>query len=79
MHTKGSCKAHEEKLTNKLFSLFCFVSLLCASRAHDEKGTFYSFSSVFDPFRPCKHMRKHAFAGENTQHHCSELVLFSCT
>ena len=27
-----------------------------------------SFLSVFNRFWPCKHMRKHAFAGRNTQH-----------
>ena len=29
---------------------------------------FYSFSNVFDCFWPCERMRKHAFAGQNTQH-----------
>ena len=32
--------------------------------AHEEK----SFSNVFHHFRPCERMRKHAFAGRNTQH-----------
>ena len=27
---------------------------------------FCSFSYIFDRFRPCKRMRKHAFAGRNT-------------
>ena len=26
-----------------------------------------SFLSVFDRFRPCERVRKHAFAGRNTQ------------
>ena len=50
------------------FSWFFFVSLLSASRVHDEKGTFSSYSNVFCCYRPCEHMRKHAFAGRNTQH-----------
>ena len=29
---------------------------------------FWKFSSIFHCFRPCEHMRKHAFAGRNTQH-----------
>ena len=29
---------------------------------------FYKFLSVFDRFRPCECMRKHAFTGRNTQH-----------
>ena len=29
---------------------------------------FYSFYNDFDRFRPCERMRKHAFAGRNTQH-----------
>ena len=29
---------------------------------------FYSFSNVFDHFRACERMRKHAFARQNTQH-----------
>ena len=32
-----------------------------------EKVLFSSFSNVFDHFRPCKRMRKHGFAGRNTQ------------
>ena len=59
--------SHSQLLTNKLFSSFFFISLSCASHAHDEKGTFYSFLNVFDHFRPCECMRKHVFAGRNTQ------------
>ena len=59
--------SHSQSLTNKLFSSFFFVSLLCASRVHNEKGIFYSFSSVYDCFQPCECMRKHAFSGRNTQ------------
>ena len=32
-----------------------------------KKILFYSFSSVFDCFRPCERVRKHVFAGWNTQ------------
>ena len=32
-----------------------------------KKVLFYSFLNVFDRFRPCERMRKHAFAGRNTQ------------
>ena len=59
--------SHSQSLTNKLYSLFFFMSLTCASRMHDGKGTFSWFSNSFHHFRPCKHMRKHAFAGRNTQ------------
>ena len=51
------------------FSSF-FVSLSCASRAHDEKGTFSSFFNAFHHFWPYEHMRKHVFAGRNTQQSC---------
>ena len=33
-----------------------------------KKVLFSSFYYVFDRFRPCEHIRKHAFAGRNTQH-----------
>ena len=33
-----------------------------------KKVLFYSFLNVFDRFRPCEPMRKHVFAGQNTQH-----------
>ena len=46
---------------------FFFVRLTWASRAHDEKGTFLSFSNVFYRFQPCERMLTHAFAGRNTQ------------
>ena len=40
----------------------------CTREALDEKRVlFFSFSSVFDRFRPFERMRKHAFAGPNTQ------------
>ena len=46
--------SHSQSLKNKLFSSFFFMRLTWASRAHDH-------------IRPCEHMRKHAFAGWNTQ------------
>ena len=33
-----------------------------------KKVLFHSFYNDFDCFRPCEGMRKHAFAGRNTQH-----------
>ena len=33
-----------------------------------KKVLFYSFLNDFDRFRPCERMRKHALAGQNTQH-----------
>ena len=32
-----------------------------------KKVLFYSFLSVFYHFQPCERVRKHAFAGPNTQ------------
>ena len=43
------------------------MSLTRASRSHDEKGTFSWLLNVFHRFRPCERMRKHVFAGRNTQ------------
>ena len=64
---------------------FFFVLLRFSSRASREplvcvikKVLFYSFSSVFDCFRPCERMRKHGFAGRNTQHPSHfELIVYS--
>ena len=48
-------------------------SLLTPKRLHEplvcmmKKVLFPWFLNVFDHFRPCEHMRKHAFAGWNTQ------------
>ena len=49
--------------------LFFVLFSTWASHVHDAKCFLknYSFSSVFDHFRPCELMRKHAFAGRNTQ------------
>ena len=33
-----------------------------------KKVLFNSFLNVFDRIQPCKRMRQHAFAGQNTQH-----------
>ena len=57
--------SHSQSLTKKLFSLFFFVSLSCASR---KRYFFHLFFIFFCHFRPCKRMRKHVFAGRNTQH-----------
>ena len=35
---------------------------------HDEKGTLFIIFKVFYSFQPCERMRKHVFAGRNTQH-----------
>ena len=35
---------------------------------HDEKSMFLIILERFYHFRPCERMRKHAFAGRNTQH-----------
>ena len=53
-----------KKMMKKLFSSFFYVSLLCAWW---KKTLFKSFLNVFDRFWPCERMRKHAFAGRNTQ------------
>ena len=55
--------SHSQSQTNKLFSSFFFTSLSYAWW----KRYFLWFSNVFHHFRPCKHMRKHVFAGQNTQ------------
>ena len=36
-----------------------------------EKVLFSGFLKVFHRFQPCERMRKHAFAGRNTQHVCA--------
>ena len=36
--------------------------------AHKRLTTFSSFLNVFCRFQPCERMRKHTFAGQNTQH-----------
>ena len=38
-----------------------------------KKVVFCSFSYVFDRFRPCERLRKHAFAGQNTQQAWSKI------
>ena len=38
-----------------------------------KKVSFWSFSIVFYCFQPCERMRKHAFAGWNTQQFCKYL------
>ena len=35
---------------------------------------FISFSNVFHRFQPCERMRKHAFAGPNTQQLVAKLI-----
>ena len=42
--------SHSQSLTNKLFSSFFFVSLSYASRAHDEKRTFFIIFKCFLSF-----------------------------
>ena len=49
------------------FNSFFYMSLTWASRLCDEKDTFSWFSNVFHCFWPCECMRKHGFAGWNTQ------------
>ena len=44
------------------------MTITWASHEHDEKSTFFLIFLIFDCFRLCKRMRKHAFAGQNTQH-----------
>ena len=51
--------SHSQLLTNKLFSSFIFMHLTWASRTHDGKGTFSSFSNVFDRFRACVRWSKY--------------------
>ena len=51
---------------------FSIMSTKGSCKAHEEKQKkvcvlVSSFSNVFDRFRPCKCMPKHAFAGWNTQ------------
>ena len=41
---------------NQLLSSFFFVSFSCASRAHDEKDTYSSFSNVFNHSNACASM-----------------------
>ena len=60
-------KSHSQSLTNKLFSSIFFMILTWTLHTHDGKGTFSWFLNVFHRFRPCECMRKHAFAGQNTQ------------
>ena len=52
-------ESHSQLLTNKLFSSFFFVSLLWASRVHDEKDTFFMIVKCFWLFST---MRTHAQA-----------------
>ena len=40
-----------------------------------KKVLFHSFYNDFDRFRPCERMRKHAFAGRNTQQEMTNLIL----
>ena len=55
MRMRGSCKAHEENPYHEPL-----VRMM-------EKVLFSLFSNVFHPFQPCERMRKHEFAGRNTQ------------
>ena len=91
--TRGSCKTHEEKqrkkfvgqrlgvspkswLTPKSWLLIWYFFLITFLHA-----TYMSLSCTFKcffyNFQPCKPMRKHAFAGRNTQHALT-LQLFAC-
>ena len=63
-----------ESLPNRWPTNFFFIFLRFSSCALHEpivqmmkKILFYSFSTVFDCFRPCERVRKHVFAGWNTQ------------
>ena len=51
--------SHSQSLTNKLFSLFFFMRPTWASRAHDEKGTFFI---IFRCFLSFSTIRMHAQA-----------------
>ena len=58
---------HNRWPTNFFSSAF-FMALTWAYRTHDGKGTFFMILECFYHFWPCERMRKHVFAGQNTQH-----------
>ena len=62
MRTRGSCEMHE---------VFFFVFIHEPLIRIKKKVLFSWFSIVFHHFQPCKRMRKHVFAGQNTSRvHC---------
>ena len=62
MRTRGSCEMHE---------VFFFVFIHEPLVRIKKKVLFSWFSNVFHHFQPCKRMRKHVFAGQNTSRvHC---------
>ena len=62
-------RSYSQSLTNKLFSSFFFMSLTWASHVHN----FLMFFIVFDHGNA---LRKHAFAGQNTQQLFTSSKLF---
>ena len=69
------CSVSSIVLLLTLIQEVCSVSsivLLLTLIGHDM--VFISFSNVFHRFQPCERMRKHAFAGPNTQQLVAKLI-----
>ena len=62
MRLRGTQEAYKEKPRKMNQQTFFFFFI------REPYVLFYWFLNVFDRFRPSEIMRKHAFAGRNTQH-----------